>query len=142
MKTLRSRCINPKCGDQYRHEQASRQTCSDACRQAVYRQRKAALVALVRVLAAAKAKVKVQEMIVKVQADAEQKRANRREAAFEEERERHQQAAREEAEAERRRPAVAPAQDNSRVTIYINADRYNSQVTRIPRGPGPGAGYR
>ena len=138
MKTLRSRCINPKCGDQYRHEQASSQTCSDACRQAVYRQRKAALVALARVLAAAAAKVKVEEMIVKVRAADEQGRANRRAAAFDAERERYQQAAREEAEAERRRPPAAPAQDNSEVVIYTNEDRYAALMTPIPRGPGPG----
>ena len=132
MKTLRSRCINPKCRDQYRHEQASSQTCSDACRQAVYRQRKAALSDLARVLAAAAAKVKLQETIVKVRAADEQGRANRRAAAFDAERERYQQAAREEAEAERRRPRTAPAQDNSEVTLYANNARYAGQMTSIP----------
>ena len=137
MKTLRRRCINPKCGDQYRHEQASSQTCSDACRQAVYRQRKAALVALVRVLAAAAAKVKLQENVRKLQANLEQGRANRRAAADDAERERYQQAAREEAEAERRRPRTAPPVDNSEVVIYANEERYAAMMTDIPRTMKP-----
>ena len=137
MKTLRSRCINPKCGDQYRHEQASSQTCSDACRQAVYRQRKAALSALARVLAAAAATVKLQENVRKLQANLEQGRANRRAEAFEEERERYQQTAREEAEAERRRPRTAPPVDNSEVVIYANEERYAAMMTDIPRTMKP-----
>ena len=138
MKTLRRRCINPKCGDLYRHEQASSQTCSDACRQAVYRQRKAALVALARVLAAAAAKVKLQENVRKLQANLEQGRANRRAEAFEEERERYQQAAREEAEAERRRPCPEHTVDNSVVVIYTDTGRYAGQMTPIPNDQKPG----
>ena len=59
MKTLRSRCITRYAG-YLAVPITSRQLARPAlhaCRQAVYRQRKAALVALVRVLAAAAANV-------------------------------------------------------------------------------------
>ena len=138
MKTLKSRCINPKCGAQYRHEQASSQTCSDACRQAVYRQRKAALVALVRALAAAAAKTASQEQFRKAMAHGLQKRARLQKEADEQERERYQQAAREEAQAERRRPRTAPAPDNAVVTISTDHARYAGLMTPIPSTMKPG----
>ena len=138
MKTLRSRCINPKCGDQYRHEQASSQTCSDACRQAVYRQRKADNEVLVLALAEAEAEAKRQRTFDTLLDNRRVAEAKERQAAFDAERERYQQAEREEAEAERRRPRTAPAADNSVVVLYTNEDRYASQMTPIPSKMKPG----
>ena len=137
-KTQRRRCDNPQCGKQYRFEQTSSSTCSHRCRTALYRQRKAALYALARVLAAAAAKVKLQETIRKLLSNRDQLQANRREAAFEKERERYQQAAQEEALAERSRPRTAPAVDNSTVTISDDYASYTRQITDIPSAMKPG----
>ena len=132
MKTLRSRCINPQCGDQYRHEQASSQTCSNACRQAVYRQRKADNEAEALALAQFAAESARQEQMRKAMEHWLQIRAKLRAAAAEEERERYQQAAREEAEAERRRPRPAPTVDNSTVTIIVDPSSWRGRMTPIP----------
>ena len=53
-KSLRSRCANPECDQQFRHARSSKKWCSEACRKVVsrQRQRRAAVEALVRVLAA------------------------------------------------------------------------------------------
>ena len=40
-KNLRRKCDNPKCGKMYRYKSAASRYCSDACRKAVSRQRKA-----------------------------------------------------------------------------------------------------
>ena len=136
MKTHRSRCINPKCGRLYRHEQAGSQTCKDAGRQAVYRQRKADNEAEAQ--AQANAEAAGQEQMRKAMEHGLQLRAKWRAAAAEEERERYQQAEREEAEAERRRPRTAPAADNSVVVLYTADDRYASQMTPIPSKMKPG----
>ena len=138
MKTLRSRCTNPKCGEQYRHEQASSQTCSDACRQAVYRQRKADNEAEAEAEAQFAVEAARQEQIRKATARGLQLRSKRREAAFEEERERYQQVAREEALAERSRPRTAPPLDNSTVTISADHARYAGLMTPIPSTMKPG----
>ena len=60
-KSRRRRCANPECTKSFRHTRATAKYCTPKCRKAVYRQRKAAVVALVRVLAAAAAKVKRQD---------------------------------------------------------------------------------
>ena len=141
-KTKRRRCDNPQCGRLYWFDQTNSSTCSHRCRTALYRQRKTALVALVRVLAAAAAKSASQEQMRKasshMQANMEQLEANRRAAAFEAERERYQQAAREEAEAERRRPPAAPAADNREVTLYDNPSSFAGRMTNIPSNMKPG----
>ena len=138
VKTHRSRCTNPKCGRQYRHEQTGSQTCSDACRQAVYRQRKADNEAEAEALAQFAVEAARQEQMRKATAHALQLRSKRREAAFEEERERYQQAAQEDAEAERSRPRTAPPVDNSTVTISADHARYAGLMTPIPSKMKPG----
>ena len=72
-KSLRSRCANPECDQQFRHARSSRKWCSEACRKVVSRQskRRAAVGALVRVLAA----VAVKRQDAKAATDAQQARA-------------------------------------------------------------------
>ena len=136
-KTQRRRCANVKCGKQYRFEQTSSRTCSDACRQAVYRQRQADNEAEAVAQAQAIAEAALKEKVRKLQAHLEQVRAKRRAAVAEEERERYQAAVKEDAEAERRRKRYAPTYDDREVVIVTDMKQYSSKMTPIPADQKP-----
>ena len=145
-KRRRRRCANPKCEKHFRHSRDTRKTCSDACKMAVYRQRKAAVVALVQVLAAAAAKVKRQD--AKAEADARIKRiidelADRKRTADAEERARVRETP-EQQEAEPSEPAptrkgyggyggFSPASEP--ITVELGrVPTFGEVATRLPPG--------
>jgi hypothetical protein len=110
-KSLRSRCANPECGQQFRHARSSRKWCSPKCRKVVFLQRKrrAAVEALVRVLAAVQdAKAATAAQIARAAAKGKTNLAgHRRKEAEQRAREAAEQQARAEqqaAEQERARP--------------------------------------
>ena len=62
-KDLRRRCDLPACGKQYRYSKASSKTCSAACRQRLYMERKAARQAFEREQLESKASARAARMV-------------------------------------------------------------------------------
>ena len=62
-KALRRRCDLPACGKQYRYKKKSSRTCSPACRQRLYMERRAARQAFEREQIEAKASARAARMV-------------------------------------------------------------------------------